>query len=277
MPSCPNCGRDTQPAYRFCGACGAELPRAETVTETPPPPTAGPEPETPSAPTAEPEPPPVPAARPEPEFRSATFAAARPEPGRDSPYYISPYRILVLTALSYGLYMFYWFYITWKHYRDHTGRAAYPVWHALAVMVPVYNLFRAHAHIRSYNELMEDAGLSPDVTPWFAVGTLLALWVLALVSLLVSGGIEETASMTLRQVVITLALNGISIAVMAFMQVRVQMGLNIYWGRVTAPTWERVVSRTGTGEVVLSIVGILLWANTLLLLISPTYRTAGSF
>lgn len=267
MPSCPNCGSDIQTSYRFCGACGAELPRQETEPETPPAPTVRPEPEAP----------PVPAARPQPEFRPATLPPASPDAGRESPNFISPYRILALTALSYGLYMFYWFYLTWRHYREHTGRRAYPVWHALAVMVPVYNLFRAHAHIRCYNELMEEAGLSPDVTPWFAVGTLLTLWVLALVSLAVSGGFEEAPAMTLRQVVITLALNGISLGVMAFLQIRVQIGLNAYWGRVATQRWERAVSKVGTGEVVISILGILLWANTLLLLLSPTYRTAGSF
>ena len=30
-------------------------------------------------------------------------------------------------------YLFYWFYLTWRQYRDHTGDTAYPVWHALTL------------------------------------------------------------------------------------------------------------------------------------------------
>ena len=35
---------------------------------------------------------------------------------QELPYYISLNRILLMTVLSYGLYLFYWFYRTWKQY-----------------------------------------------------------------------------------------------------------------------------------------------------------------
>jgi hypothetical protein len=52
---------------------------------------------------------------------------------REMDVLISPARVVLVSALSYGLYLVYWFYLTWKHYRDHTGREAYPVWHALSL------------------------------------------------------------------------------------------------------------------------------------------------
>ena len=45
-------------------------------------------------------------------------------------YKLSPKRVVVMSILSFGIYLWYWFYMTWKQYRDHTGERAYPVWHA---------------------------------------------------------------------------------------------------------------------------------------------------
>ena len=50
------------------------------------------------------------------------------------PCLISVRRVVLLSALSGGLYLYYWFFITWKHYRDHTGAEAYPAWHALSTI-----------------------------------------------------------------------------------------------------------------------------------------------
>ena len=39
---------------------------------------------------------------------------------------LSPERVVLMCILSSGFYLFYWFYLTWKHYRDHTGKEAFP-------------------------------------------------------------------------------------------------------------------------------------------------------
>ena len=66
------------------------------------------------------------------------------------PNLISPSRIVFMSVLSSGLYSLYWFYKTWSHYRDRTGAVAYPVWHGLSLLIPIYGAFRAHAHMRSF-------------------------------------------------------------------------------------------------------------------------------
>lgn len=89
------------------------------------------------------------------------------------PYYISRKRIILMAILTFGLYLlFYWFYLTWKQYRDHTGNEAYPVWHTLSLFVPIYGLFRAYAHARTYRDLMQDAGIPSSVKGWPAVVTM---------------------------------------------------------------------------------------------------------
>ena len=51
-------------------------------------------------------------------------------------YHLSTPRIFALSLISFGLYLFYWVYRTWDQYREHTGANVYPVWHALAMLVP---------------------------------------------------------------------------------------------------------------------------------------------
>ena len=73
------------------------------------------------------------------------------EPSAPVPYLISPTRIVLLSVLSLGLYTLYWLYKTWKHYKEHTGAAAYPVWHGLTGACPYLRLLprpRSPAHIR---------------------------------------------------------------------------------------------------------------------------------
>ena len=73
-----------------------------------------------------------------------------------------------MAVLSYGLYLFYWLYLTWKQYRDHTGQEVFPVWHALTLAVPIYGLFRTHAHVRSFKELMFSSGVTSTLSPGWA-------------------------------------------------------------------------------------------------------------
>ena len=152
MPFCPNSGTESEATQQFCRHCGAAL--AATV--------AG---------------------------RQTVGPASIPATGvRVLPYYLSPTRILVMTVLTYGLYLFYWRYLTWKQYRDHTGQEVFPVWHALTLFVPIYNLFRTHAHIRTYKELMVNSGVASTLSPGWAVGLVAISVVLDGVSFNVSGG-----------------------------------------------------------------------------------------
>lgn len=101
------------------------------------------------------------------KFCGSCGAAAGDVPLRNL---ISTRRIALLTVLSGGLYIFYWFYITWKQYHDHfkADDNAYPVWHALALLVPVYGAFRTHAHMRAYRDAMLGRGVASTIAPWAA-------------------------------------------------------------------------------------------------------------
>ena len=74
-----------------------------------------------------------------------------------------------MTALSFGLYIAYWFYLTWKQLQPQTRKEHYPVWHALTLFVPIYSLFRLHRHMTVIRELSLGVGLTPSLSAGGAV------------------------------------------------------------------------------------------------------------
>jgi hypothetical protein len=171
-----------------------------------------------------------------------------------------------MSVLSSGLYLLYWFYLTWKQYQDHTRTEAFPVWHALTLFVPVYGLFRTHAHMRSFKELMLEAGLPNTINPSWAVVLVLIFNVLGWASFIVSGGLEGLTGggeMPDRTAVgISAVISIIQGAVVAGLLLNVQRNLNRYWASLGN---VRVTNaRVGVGEVVFGIIGVLAWIFTLL-------------
>jgi hypothetical protein len=63
---------------------------------------------------------------------------------------LSPARVLIFSVLSAGLYIFYWSYLTWKQLKAETRDDHYPVWHALTIWIPLYNLFQIHSISRLF-------------------------------------------------------------------------------------------------------------------------------
>lgn len=74
--------------------------------------------------------------------------------------------IVAMSFATFGLYPFFWLYATWRELsverKDPTMR---PVWHALTQAVPIYGLFRFHAHMRYIRELAESASVQTTLHP----------------------------------------------------------------------------------------------------------------
>lgn len=226
MPYCPNCGTSAQASDRFCRNCGRDLATRVIIEST----TGAQTVETPRA-TATPE--------------LATI--------------ISMERIVLLSILSAGLYWVYWFYLTWKHYRDHTKREAYPVWHALTLLVPVYSLFRVHAHVRSFKELSLGSGVRTSIIPGWAVAGVAvksALDVASFQLALSQGGREAAVASAFLAV--------LSIGIVTWLLAYVQEDLNAYWKSIRGV--KSISAKTGKGEIVVGVVGVigvLVWLSTI--------------
>ena len=160
-------------------------------------------------------------------------------------------RVALLTAASFGFYQYWWFYVTWKQLAPVTMAGHRPVWHALAMLVPIYNLFRIHKHIAVIKELSG----SPTLSPRLVVALTIGITALGLASL----GIDNAA------ILFVIALTGL--AVTAFIVGWAQSALNQYWrARMGAGLQNAPI---GTGELALVSLGILLWLLQLLLLFTP--------
>ena len=192
-------------------------------------------------------------------------------PTRTSTYHISFQRICLMMVLSYGLYLFYWFYLTWKQYRDHTGNEAYPVWHALSVAVPIYGLFRTHFHMRSFKELMVNADVSSTIGIGWVVALVLVSWVLNSASVVLSGGLPGLVQVTKQTSVVGAIIGVISVSIACGLLLHVQSNLSRYWGSL--PGTRLVGQRVDASEIVLAIIGALTWFSVFVSLVSPAYRT----
>ena len=183
----------------------------------------------------------------------------------DLRYRISPTRIVVMSVLSWSLHYFYWLYITWKHYRDHTGEEVFPVWHSLTQIVPIYGLFRLHAHARSFKELMTRAGVATTINTGWAVFAAIIFNGLGSIEVRLGFG-EITEGIAQVFTIIDI----ISVVIVAWLLLPLQGNINRYWDSVSGSTVPN--ARIGVGEVILAILGVFAWADSFATLLSAEYR-----
>ena len=205
------------------------------------------------------------------------------ESAAPAPYFISPGRIVLMSFLSFGLYLMYWLYKTWKHYKEHTGEEGHPIWHGLTLIVPIYGSFRAHAHFRTYGELASRAGLDLRIVPGLAFAIVLSGWLLFIIIGSVSSpefvqvvdpvtgeqvvdpetgqGEFEVIEPTRSELMTGLVFRIINIALGIWMVFHAQTRFNFYWSNVFG---GRLIGMPlGKGEIVVVVFGVLAWFSVI--------------
>jgi len=165
---------------------------------------------------------------------------------RSSAVIISGNRVILASVLSGGLYLLYWFYITWKQLSLETENPHYPVWHALTLLVPIFGLFRMHAHVRLINELAFRHRIAETFGPSLAV------------VLLVLSNVLNWASIGVTNYFATVLIAAISTALVTMLMKMAQEVLNSYWEKAFQPESLRY-ARIGVGEVIIVAFGVLIW------------------
>jgi hypothetical protein len=82
--------------------------------------------------------------------------------------------VAALGVASFSLYSMYWLYATWKEIKqERADPDMRPFWHMMALLVPIYGLFRFHAHIRTIKEEAESHSGATSLMP----GVCVVLWI----------------------------------------------------------------------------------------------------
>jgi hypothetical protein len=219
MAYCRHCGAEVRSSDTFCFKCGSSL-----VTQ--------PENSTPS--------------ENRPEYVASNADVVPIVQARRMDVIIDPARVIIVGLLSFGFYFFYWFYLTWKHYRDYTRTKNYPVWHALSLFVPIYCWFRVHDHIHSYKELMFEKNIDSNLNS----GLFVVLFIIVNALYYVSGYISSLST------VFTIVLMCVEVLLVVW----AQTNLNRFWKSTKDIT--PVNARVGVGEVIFCLIGLLAWYGT---------------
>lgn len=130
---CPACGHAHAESDRYCSQCGRALEPSEI-----------------------------------PSYRGEVLPSNVEAPGnveRPAVWRVtqSPWLIGALVFATLNLYALWWLGRTWSQIKQEDGDARKrPVWHALAMLVPIYGYFRFHAHMRAIAQLARvPIGLEP--------------------------------------------------------------------------------------------------------------------
>ena len=217
--ACPMCSVRQPEGYRFCTQCGYQLSEEETVQQG----------------------------------GGYPFIIGAE---RTDALLLSSARLIILSALSLGLYFYYWTYLTWKHLQSETEEVHYPVWHALSLLVPIYGLFRIHKHTSVIRDLAAKSGIETSLNPDLVFVLMLLNTLLGLAPLALGNSVS---ALSLFIGVIGLVI-GITVIVWA------QAPLNGHWQRSRSESLSN--APVNVWEIVIVLLG-LAWYLVIPNLIGP--------
>lgn len=95
-----------------------------------------------------------------PYAQTGALPAAPPPPALYDSRRRPPALVALLGLFGSGTYAIFWLWMSWRELKRLRGDTTMrPFWHAVAAFVPLYGLFRFHAHFRAVDQLLETAGL----------------------------------------------------------------------------------------------------------------------
>jgi len=124
--------------------------------------------------------------------------------------------------------------------------------------------------MRSFKELLLDAGVLCTISVGWTVALVLMLNFLGLASSILTGGLFNFSEVSFGATVASTLLNLVSVAVILGLLLHVQQNLNRYWDSLDNVTL--VDLNVGAGEIILAVIGVITWIVTLTSIISPAFR-----
>jgi hypothetical protein len=178
----------------------------------------------------------------------------QPLPGRDPAWRAvqSPLLVAALVFATFNLYAFWWLGRTWSQIKQEDGDAGKrPVWHALAMVVPVYGYFRFYAHMRAIISIAR----TPEARAALSPGATTLAWIVINI-------LDGAASAPASPIWLTILASGLGAALIGY----AQNGLNLAW--LSLPGGTR---RAGSHPLhwLLLVLGAVLYVSVVLASVSP--------
>jgi len=127
----------------------------------------------------------------------------------------SPLLVAALVFATFDLYAFWWLGRTWWQIKQEDGdKGKRPVWHALAMVVPIYGYLRFYAHMRAIVAI----AASPEARAALNPGALTIAWIVVNV-------LASTTSLVPSPLWVSILASALGAALIGY----AQSGLNAAW------------------------------------------------
>lgn len=169
----------------------------------------------------------------------------------------APWRLIILSILTFGIYEIYWFYRNWKHLKKHKNLDISPGWRTVGFFVPIYGIILIYRQIRDIRDFAMEAGCKTYSSPeWLTFGYIF----LSGISLRLA--VYEW-KLTNPMELLGTAVFGLFISLLAvWLLVVVQRTLNTYWEK-EQPEFSMRTKFSGK-EIALLVIGGIFWILSLI-------------
>ncbi|MDP2984428.1 MAG: hypothetical protein Q8O92_14010 [Candidatus Latescibacter sp.] len=164
----------------------------------------------------------------------------------------APWRLVLLSIISFTIYEIYWFYRNWKHLKIQKRLEISPGWRTVGLCIPIYHIFIIYEQFRDIRDSAKQAGCETFSSPgWITFGFIFLSGISLRLSLyqwkLTDPG--EVLAITVLSLFIDL--------LAVWILVVVQKTLNRFWAK-EQPDHE-MRSKFSGKEIALIVVGVIVW------------------
>lgn len=174
----------------------------------------------------------------------------------------APWRLIILSILTFGIYEIYWFYRNWKHLKKHKDLDISPGWRTIGLFVPIYNIILIYQQFRDIRDFAVEVGCKTYSFPGRLTCGYIILggisFRLALYEWKLTDPAELLGSTVFGLVISLLAL---------WLLVVVQRTLNTYWEKEQPELTMR--TKFSGKEIALLIIGGIFWILSLIGIFIP--------
>lgn len=176
----------------------------------------------------------------------------------------APWRLALLSIVTFGIYKIYWFYRNWKHLKIHRSLDISPGWRTVGLFVPIYNIVLIYRQVRDIRDFANQSGFETYSSPgWLTFAYIFLsgiLFRLAIYKWKLTDS-EEFSGLTILRLLIDL----LSI----WLLVVVQKTLNRFWKKEQPELGMK--STFSAREIVLLVTGGFFWYLSLIGISIPKY------